>query len=173
VQLYDRIDQQIRLVSATDRIVSVFAVPGDSHAVYLPRLVKFARRRGVPVYMVPIAKDTGERLIGLSSCPQAAGGRQCVILIDSGDGPNGRLYTLLHELAHLEQAGKVRTVDEAEVFAESVAFLVLSELGLDTSVVSASYLVLNTSEAARRRVLRELAPHVEAIAAMFLKAARG
>ena len=152
-KLYPLIETRIRFILAAQMLTGDFAVRGNSHAALIPKFIRHANGRGIPVYLVPLARDSQDRLLGLTSCPMANGSRVCIMLIDNGGGGNNQLSTLIHELAHLEHVGKVQTVAEAEVFAETVAFLTLRGLGLDSSAESCSYLFFNSTQAVRQQVL--------------------
>jgi hypothetical protein len=132
------IETKIHFTVSADQIVGDYRLRGDELSPFLPKYIESARKRGVAVYVVSLLEDT-HRLLGLASCPNTLGGHACVILIDNSTGANGQVATLLHELAHVESP-KFKTVNEAEVFAETVAYLVLAELGYDNRIASMSYL---------------------------------
>lgn len=138
-QLRARIETQIAFVVATERLSPDFHIAGDSHQHLLPVYIAAVKRKGIPVYLVPLYRDTGA-LMGLTSCPTVFGGRRCVVLVDNRSTPNMQLGTLLHELAHLEQPRGFTRMGQSEVWAETVAYLVAQELGLDSTAASMTYL---------------------------------
>jgi hypothetical protein len=152
-RLFARIETAITFVVQSDQLLADYRMDGNELAPFLPKYLEAARKQDVSVYVVPLLKDT-QRLLGLAACPITIGGtRACVILLDSGSSTNGQLATLLHELAHVESP-RFKTAGEAEVFAETVAFLVLDRLGYDNRRVSMSYL-WNLGPTARYKTLTE------------------
>jgi hypothetical protein len=169
-----RIDTSIRFVIAAQQLTSDFALSGNSHAHLLPKFMAHAKRQGVPVYLVPLTPDTGDRLFGLTSCPFAGGSRVCVMLIDNHGSGNNQLSTLIHELSHLAHFNKnLKTVGEAEIFAETVTYLTLDGLGLNSRTESMSYLFFSATEATRRQVLEAHQDLIYAQADRFIKVGKG
>jgi antirestriction protein ArdC len=105
-------------------------VDGESHADLLPRLETHAASLGYTVSYRPLAGRAGY-------C--SARGRQ--IVVDDGLPANGKVATLVHELAHAHGIDYERfSRSEAELIVESVAYVVCSGAGLDTSGESVPYL---------------------------------
>lgn len=167
------IDVRIDMLVRSGHLVDDFRVSGRSHEHLIPRYLDYARSRGVPVYRVPIGADTGYRLIGLTSCPHTVSGRVCIVLLDSGEEPNGQLHTLLHELGHLEHGTKPKTVGEAEVWAETIAYLVLQAIGMEASRESLSYIAAHLTAERRGALLtkreQDIRESAERLAAVGLR----
>lgn len=163
------------LISAYERqeqLLSDFAVGGDSKRAELDKMVRYSEHTlDMPVYFVPLAKNT--QLQGVKTCPLSAGGATaCLVLVDnSRNGANGQLSILAHELAHQAQGSLVFNVDEREVWAETIAWLVMKELGLDLTREAMSYLFQVPYEA-RRKVLTEHEAEIRVVVARLVKAAR-
>jgi antirestriction protein ArdC len=106
-------------------------ITGDSHARYLEPLKDHARTLDVAVYEYePTSAAQGfydEK------------GRRIVISTDLA--PNGKVRTLVHELAHAHGVTyKDYSRAEAEVIVETAAVIVCGSIGLDTSGESIPYL---------------------------------
>lgn len=107
-------------------------ITGDSHAVYLDTLREFARSLGLIVYEYEL---TSEHCQGFYD---AAGKR---IVISPRLTPNGKVRTLVHELAHALGVGYAEYGREvAEVIVETATIVVCGALGLDTSGESIRYI---------------------------------
>jgi hypothetical protein len=156
--LLARIESRIAFIVAADRLTNS-NTEGSSLAPFLPNYLAYAKRNGIVVYFEPLIADTEKTFRGVISCPYTVYGEQkCVIVVDSQCGANCQLATLLHEFAH-KGAPRLQTVGEAETFAETVAYLVMLDLGFDNSAVAMSYLHA-IPEPARYRVLSQ---HEDAI----------
>lgn len=128
-------------------------VSGDSHAQLLEPLEQYAQSLGYSVGYQLLRGRAG-------SCSQ----REHRIVIDSALPANGKVATLIHELAHahgIDYASYAR--DEAELIVESVAFIVCGSVGLDTSADSVPYLAgWNPDDPGER--IRQLAATIDEIA---------
>jgi antirestriction protein ArdC len=105
-------------------------VDGDSHADYIPRLIRFAESIGWTVEY----GDTGSA--GGWAMPSA----KRIRLSDADVSPNATVRTLVHELCHalgILYDGLGR--EYAEMLTETAAFAVCSSIGLDTSAASIPY----------------------------------
>jgi antirestriction protein ArdC len=106
-------------------------ITGDSHAEYLPKLKDYAHTLGVAVYEY-----------GPTSAAQGfydEKGKRIVISTELA--PNGKVRTLIHELAHAHGVTyKDYSRGEAEVIVETAAVIVCGSLGLDTSGESIPYI---------------------------------
>jgi antirestriction protein ArdC len=105
-------------------------VSGDSHAQLLAPLARHAALLGFTV-----AYERLERKSGYCSPLEAR------IVIDSQLPANGKVATLVHELAHahgIDYTSYSRA--EAELIVESVAWIVCGSVGLDTTSESVPYL---------------------------------
>ncbi len=130
-------------------------VTGDSHAPYIAKLESFARSIGYHVEYRPLEHSGGfckaaERLICVSTNTTSA---------------NGRVRTLIHELAH---AVGVPTYKEhgradAEVVVETAAVIVCRSIGLDTSGEGIPY-IAGWGEANDVAAIRRYAETVDTIA---------
>lgn len=105
-------------------------ITGDGLAHYLPPLVKLAAEIGYSVTLEDI--------------PGAAGGycdyTNKRIVVEASEPENAQVRTLVHEIAHALGVGyKEYGRGDAEVIVDSVAFIVLSSLGLDISGESVPY----------------------------------
>jgi hypothetical protein len=106
-------------------------ITGDSHEHYLEPLKALARSMDLTVYEYePTSEAQGfydEK------------GKRIVISTDLA--PNGKVRTLIHELAHAHGVTyKEYTRGEAEVIVETAATIVCGSLGLDTSGESIPYI---------------------------------
>lgn len=147
-----RIETKIAFIVSADLVVGDYRLTGDELAPFLSKYIASAQRRNIAVYSVPLLTDT-RSLLGLTTCPYTLGGVFCVVLVDSSPGANGQVATLLHELAHVDSP-RFKTAGEAEVFAETVAFLVLERLGYDNARAAMSYLY-HINRETRFKVLTE------------------
>jgi antirestriction protein ArdC len=106
-------------------------IAGDSHAGYLPQLEAFAGTLGYRVEY----RDLSDRAAG-GWCDSKAQ----LMVVDSSAPANGRVRTLVHELAHALGVGYADYGRElAEVIVESAAVIVCGTVGLDTSGESVPY----------------------------------
>jgi uncharacterized protein YprB with RNaseH-like and TPR domain len=127
-------------------------VTGDSHARLTERLIELACDVG---YVVEVC-DTGQPD---GTCNH----KSRVIKIAERLEPNGRMATLVHELAHAMVARELvdertKTLDYAgeELVVESIAFCSCQTAGLDTSQNSIPYLA-SWAEATSTEVLEQTA----------------
>jgi antirestriction protein ArdC len=128
-------------------------VSGESHLHLLDPLERHARTLGFSVGY--------ESLQGRAGYCSRREGR---IVVDSELPANGKVATLVHELAHahgIDYASYSR--DEAELIVESVAFIVCGTVGLDTSGESVAYLAGWNPDNPGERI-RLLAGTIDAIA---------
>jgi antirestriction protein ArdC len=126
-------------VSQTDPLPGVEPAPleppaspidGDSHAQLLAPLEAHAASLGYAVSYSPLAGRAGY-----------CSARERQIVVDDQLPANGKVATLVHELAHAHGIDYQRfSRAEAELIVESVAYLVCSGAGLDTSGESVPYL---------------------------------
>lgn len=119
-------------------------VDGDSHAHLLPSLEAHAATLGFTVRYV--------RLNGQDGYCSAREGR---IAIDCELPANGKVATLVHELAHAHGVDyNSYSRPEAELIVESVACIVCGGAGLDTRGESVPYLAGWNPEQALERIQR-------------------
>ncbi len=117
-------------------------VSGDSHAHLLAPLEQHAAALGFNVRYEPLDGQAGY----CSSC-------EARIVIDSGLPANGKVATLVHELAHAHGIDYARfSRAEAELIVESVACIVCGGVGLDTSSESVPYLAGWSDDRAAERI---------------------
>jgi antirestriction protein ArdC len=128
-------------------------VSGNSHAHLLRPLERHAAELGFRVRYEPLQGRAGY-------CSR----REARIIIDSELPVNGRVATLVHELAHAHGVDyESYSRAEAELIVESVACIVCGGLGLDTSGESVPYLAgWNEDQAVER--IRLLAGKIDEIA---------
>lgn len=137
-------------VSQTDPLPGVEPVPleppgqpvsGDSHEHLLAPLEQHAASLGYTVGYEPLDGRAGY-----------CSARDACIVVDAGLPANGKVATLVHELAHAhgidyQRFGRA----EAELIVESVGCIVCAGAGLDTSGESVPYLAgWNPDQAAER-----------------------
>ncbi len=116
-------------------------VSGDSHADLLMPLEAHAASLGYTVAYEPLEGRAGY-----------CSARESQIVVDAALPANGRVATLVHELAHAHGIDyQCFTHAEAELIVESVACIVCAGAGLDTSSESVPYLAgWNPEQAAER-----------------------
>lgn len=116
-------------------------VSGDSHAHLLAPLEQHAASLGFAVAYEPLDGRAGY-----------CSAREARIAVDAALPANGRVATLVHELAHAHGIDYQRfSRAEAELIVESVACIVCGSAGLDTSSESVPYLAgWNPEQAAER-----------------------
>jgi antirestriction protein ArdC len=129
-------------------------ITGDSHERYLAPLKELARSMGLAVYEYePTSEAQGfydEK------------GRRIVISTELA--PNGKVRTLVHELAHAHGVTyKEYTRGEAEVIVETAATIVCGSIGLDTSGESIPY-IAEWGESGDVDAIKHHAETVDAIA---------
>jgi antirestriction protein ArdC len=106
-------------------------ITGDSHARCLQPLREYAASMGISTLLAPL--DGPARGYYSESRTQ--------IVIDETLPANGKVRTLVHELAHAQGVTyKQYTRGEAEVIVETAATIVCGALGLDTSGESIPYI---------------------------------
>jgi antirestriction protein ArdC len=138
-------------VSQTEPLPGVEPVPldppgqpvdGDSHANLLVPLERHAASLGFTVGYRPLQGRAGYCSV-----------RDMRITIDSQLPGNGKVATLVHELAHAHGVDYARfSRAEAELIVESVAYIVCASVGLDTSSDSVPYLAGWNPEQAVERI---------------------
>ena len=138
-------------VSQTDPLPGVEPAPldppgepvsGDSHAHLLVPLEQHAESLGFAVVYEPLDGRAGY-------CSP----RQTRIAVDAALPANGKVATLVHELAHAHGIDYQRfSRAEAELIVESVACIVCGSVGLDTSGDSVPYLAGWNPEQAVERI---------------------
>jgi antirestriction protein ArdC len=117
-------------------------VSGDTHAHLLAPLEQHAASLGFSVSYEPLEGRAGY-----------CAAREARIVIDSELPANGKVATLVHELAHAHGIDYVRfTRAEAELIVESVAYIVCGSVGLDTSGDSVPYLACWNPDQAVERI---------------------
>jgi antirestriction protein ArdC len=106
-------------------------ITGDSHERYIEPLRDHARSLGIAVYEY-------EPTSAAQGFYDEKGAR---IVISTELAPNGKVRTLVHELAHAHGVTyKEYSRGEAEVIVETAATIVCGSLGLDTSGESIPYI---------------------------------
>jgi antirestriction protein ArdC len=135
-------------------------ITGDSHERYIEPLKALARSMGIAVYEYePTSEAEGF---------YDHKGRR--IVVSDRLVPNGKVRTLVHELAH---AHGVLYSDypraDAEVIVETAAYIVCGALGLDTSGESVPY-IAGWGEANDVAAIRKHAETVDGIAASIEQA---
>jgi antirestriction protein ArdC len=116
-------------------------VSGESHAHRVPPLQQHARSLGFTVHYQPLDGRAGY-----------CAAREARIVIDSELPANGKVTTLVHELAHVHGIDYTHfSRAGAELIVESVACIVCGSAGLDTSSESVPYLAgWNPTQADKR-----------------------
>lgn len=129
-------------------------ITGDSHESYIEPLKDHARSLGVAVYEYePTSHAQGFY--------DEKGKR---IVISTELAPNGKVRTLVHELAHAHGVTyKDYSRGEAEVIVETAATIVCGALGLDTSGESVPY-IASWSEDGDLDAIKQHAETVDGIA---------
>jgi antirestriction protein ArdC len=130
-------------------------ITGDSHAPYVAKLERFAQSIGYRVEYRPLEHNGG-------FCSQS---EKLICVSTNKTSANGRVRTLIHELAH---AVGVPTYKEhgradAEVIVETAAVIVCGSIGLDTSGESIPY-IAGWGEDNDVEAIRRYAETVDAIA---------
>lgn len=158
--------QQVQLRQRAGVYAHDFTVLGKSHQAYYDRLKAWAEDFDTIVTTAHL----GSR--GLRGSIQPAYGGGPVILIEEDMTPNSKLYTLVHELAHL-LGPKVSTEAEREVIAEVTAAMVCQRLGLDVWPQTAAYLAWNIpKEDDQTRPVQLHGAQIDALVMKIVKAAR-
>jgi hypothetical protein len=117
-------------------------VTGDSHTGLIAPLEQHAASLGYTVSYEPLDGRAGY-----------CSARDTRIVIDTGLPANGKVTTLVHELAHAHGIDYQRfSRPEAELIVESVACIVCAGAGLDTSGESVPYLAGWNPEQAVERI---------------------
>ncbi len=128
-------------------------VEGDSHTHLLEPLQKHAHTLGYTVSYEPLNGKAGY-----------CSNRERQIVIDAQLPGNGKVTTLVHELAHAHGIDYQRfSRPEAELIVESVACIVCASAGLDTQADSVPYLAGWNPDNASERI-HELAGTIDEIA---------
>ena len=153
-------------VSQTEPLPDVEPVPldppgqqvsGDSHADLLEPLERHADTLGYTVSYEPLTGRAGY-----------CSSKEHRIVIDADLPANGRVATLVHEIAHAHGVDYQRfTRPEAELIVESVAYIVSAGAGLDTGSESVPYLAGWNDQQTVERIealagtIDEIARHIE------------
>jgi len=117
-------------------------VSGDSHAHLLAPLEQHAATLDFSVHYEPLDGRDGY-----------CSARDTRIVIDSELPANGKVTTLVHELAHAHGVDyKTYSRAEAELIVESVACIVCGSVGLDTQMESVPYLAGWNNDKAVERI---------------------
>jgi antirestriction protein ArdC len=128
-------------------------VSGDSHAHLLTPLEQHAATLAFSVDYEPLEGRAGY-----------CSAREARIVIDDALPANGKVATLVHEIAHAHGIDyQTYTRPEAELIVESVACIVCGGAGLDTQSESVPYLAGWNDEQAAERIKR-LADTIDEIA---------
>lgn len=170
--LAGEVEMHIEVLVRNDQLVDDFDTKGDGLTVELARLERSLLADRTPVYYVSLRKDSGDVLRGATGCPVTIRGQRCYVLIDAKSSSVGRLATLIHEIGHLAQVGHVVSGVEGEVWAETIAWLALRELGVDNTRISLSYLHMLDADV-RRRVLTDKEDEIRQVVADTVRVARG
>lgn len=132
-----------------------WVVDGDSRAIELHRLESWASQRGIFVLSAPLGR---KNLLGHVSHSGYVG---WVVLLNESLSVNNRLYTLLHELAHVY--GPDGTDEAREVVAEMVAASVCARIGLDVWPQTAAYLAANVAPEVQARAVQRYGEDIDRI----------
>lgn len=137
-------------------------VSGDSHQHLLAPLEAHAASLGYTVAYEPLTGRAGY-----------CSAREQRIVVDAGLPANGKVATLVHELAHAHGIDYQRfSRPEAELIVESVACIVCAGAGLDTSADSVPYLAAWNPETALERI-QQLTGTIDEIARTIERALHG
>lgn len=157
---------QIQLRERAGLHAGDWEVGGDSHAANLARLEQWAEHADIIVTTAPISR---KQLLGHT---QYGGYTGWVILISRDLTPNGRLYTLLHELGHVLGPQHLDSAS-AEVVAEMVAAMVCERLGLDVRAQTAAYLTAHVPLDMQSRVVQLHGERIDNIVTTLATAGAG
>lgn len=141
-----------------------WAIAGDSHAAQLATLEQWTEEQG---YVLAPAHLQRKNLLGHVSRTNLAG---WVILVDPDRPANARLYTLLHELAHILGPDKLGVAEHDETFAEVVTTIVCDHIGLSAWPQTASYLHQNVPLDVQERFVASHEKQIDAVVATLTKA---
>jgi hypothetical protein len=144
--LYPEVSTTLHFISATDQVVDKYSVPGETHVQYIEPLKKYALEKlSVPVTdweglkAEGIAEiGVGPGYIGLTACTVDV---KCAVFLDASASGNTRLYTLLHELAHVKMADKPNTEEVNEIVAETTAWRAAKGIRFPVEREYASYIL--------------------------------
>jgi antirestriction protein ArdC len=137
-------------------------VEGESHAHLIRPLEQHAGSLGFDVAYEPLHRRAGY-------CSSA----ERRIVIDSALSANGKVATLVHELAHAHGIDyKKFSRAEAELIVESVACIVCGSVGLDTTSESVPYLAGWTHQHGAERIT-VLATTIDEVARAIERAVDG
>lgn len=153
------------LIAEQMPLPSTWDIPGASHAEALARLQAWADDSGIVIAPAPIDK---KNLLGFVYQTHMAG---WVLLLNEALPANGRLYTLLHELAHV-YAPDLPDRHAGEIFSELVAAQVCDRLGLDVWRQTASYLKTFTTIEEQMRTGQRYAADIDRVVDKLWKAAK-
>lgn len=142
-----------------------WAIPGETHAAQLATLEKWTEAQG---YILAPAHLQRKNLLGHVSLTNLAG---WVILVDPDRPADARLYTLLHELAHILGPTKLGvTAENDETFAEVVTVIVCDRLGLSAWPQTAAYLHQNVPLDVQERFVSAHEKDIDAVVAKLVQA---
>lgn len=155
---------ELQLRERLENLPQEWIVQGDSHAKYIPALVRWAQAHHIRVEMADLKRFS---LAGTTM----TGDDGTMIILGTHLPGNMQFATLIHELAHTMHCSCL-SKEAAEVFAELVSVRVCGALGLDVSTQSASYLYNNVPFDQQWIVARKFGKEIEQISASLVKAAR-
>lgn len=109
-------------------------IGGDSLLDYVPKLVDIAKEIGYQVEVVgQLETDQGDELWGYTDKDKK------IVYISLDQSVNNFVHTFVHELSHAMQPMPLSP--EGQVFAETVATLVTTNLGVQSQDSAMSYIV--------------------------------
>jgi hypothetical protein len=160
-----RVWQQLQVTQLAGTYPDDWTIYGDSHAAALHALEQWTEQQGIVLAPAHLGR---KNLLGHTSLSKLAG---WIVLVDQDQPVNTRLYTLLHELAHVYSPATLWPHPEAdEVFAEMVADQVCEGIGLHVHPQTAAYLAARVPIAEQGaivgRVERSIDQTVEKLAAV-------
>lgn len=138
-------------------------ITGSAHAAQLAHLQAWALKNSIIVTITPLDR---KRLFGATIPTQLLG---WTIFIDAKSAPDGQLYTLLHELAHVFSPKNLTTA-QSEIFAELIAVQAADKHGLDGWRQTAGYLAAHATTSEQFWTLHAHATEMDALVARFSRA---
>jgi hypothetical protein len=143
-----------------------WSIEGATHSAALAHLERWTEAQG---FILAPAHLASKNLLGHVSRTSLAG---WVILVDADQPADARLYTLLHELAHVFSPLKRGQADDDEVFAELVSVLVCERIGLKVWPQTASYLAARTRLEDQERIVAHYAGDIDRVVEKLTAATR-